>query len=91
VTEPNENAEKHLWVRTLAKHGADRDALRRLVDYDHDEAETEYYEAASDPRYMLVERLQRRYRAMYRRRLRHRRDGWPVTPGSLLVTHAPGP
>lgn len=46
--------------------------LARLVEADHDEAETEYYEAAADPTFVTIERDQRRFRAMFRRRVRHR-------------------
>ena len=43
-----------------------------LIEMDHDEAETEYYEGAADPTFVQIEREQRRYRGMFRRRLRHR-------------------
>jgi hypothetical protein len=49
-----------------------REQLARLVDGDHDDAETEYYEAAADPTFVAIERDQRRFRAMFRRRVRHR-------------------
>jgi hypothetical protein len=49
-----------------------REDLARLVEEDHDEAETEYYEAAADPTFVTIERDQRRFRAMFRRRVRHR-------------------
>ena len=52
----------------------DHVALGRLVDEDHDEAETAYYEAAADPTHVAVETAQRQYRGMIRRRLRRRRD-----------------
>jgi hypothetical protein len=45
-----------------------------LVDEDHDEAETSYYEAFADPTYVAVETAKRQYRGMIRRRLRRRRD-----------------
>ena len=68
----NGDFEKRVWVSHLPAGEATKDALARLVDRDHDEAETEYYEAASDPEYEAIERAQRRYRGMFRRRLRHR-------------------
>jgi hypothetical protein len=37
------------------------EALGRVVDEDHDEAGTEYYEHFSDPTNVTVERAQRRY------------------------------
>jgi hypothetical protein len=72
--EHDSNAEKRLWVSGLPKHGADKDALAELVDEDHDAAETEHYENAADPTYLAVETARRRYRAMFRRRLRHLPD-----------------
>ena len=46
-------------------------SLGHVVDVDHDAAEEAYYEAAADPQFVQIEREQRRYREMFRRRLRH--------------------
>jgi hypothetical protein len=67
-----EHSEKAGWVRRLPNGAPMRNDLARLVDSDYDEAETEYYEAASDPTFVSIERDQRRFRAMFRRRIRHR-------------------
>jgi hypothetical protein len=63
--------EKSAWVNSLPKHGSSAEDLARLVEEDGDEGETEFYEAAADPTNLQNERDQRRYRGMYRRRLRH--------------------
>ena len=56
----------------MRRHGSDAQDLAALVDEDADPAEVALYEAASDPIALQNERDQRRYRAMYRRRLRRR-------------------
>ena len=66
-----EDPEKSSWVGRLPSGETNKKALGPLVDEDHDEAETEYYEHFSDPATLTVEQAQRRYRGMYRRRLRH--------------------
>jgi hypothetical protein len=69
------NAERRLRVSQQASEARRRQGRPRpIVEDDHDEAETEYYESAADPTYVAIERSRRRYRAMFRRRLRHRRD-----------------
>jgi hypothetical protein len=67
-----QRTEKAGWVQRLPNGAPMREDLARLVDSDHDEAETDYYEGASDPTYVAIERDQRRFRAMFRRRTRHR-------------------
>lgn len=59
------------WVDRLPQGPPDKDVLGRLVEHDHDEAETEYYEDAADPLYVHLETQRRRYRGAFRRRLRH--------------------
>ena len=66
-----EKPEKSAWVNALPKHGSDAADLAKLVEEDGDPAETAYYEAAAEPVRVQNEQEQRRYRAMYRRRLRH--------------------
>jgi hypothetical protein len=66
-------SDKAAWVERLPRGEALKDGLARLVEEDGDAAETEYYEAAADPTFVATEREQRRYRGMFRRRLRHRR------------------
>jgi len=68
------HSEKELWSRSFPVGAPDNETLGELVDEDHDPAESEYYEAASDPTYVLIERQRRRFRGMLRRRLRHRSD-----------------
>ena len=75
-----EQPEKSAWVRRLRRHGSDADDLAALVEQDNDPFETSLYEDAADPTAVANEREQRRYRGMYRRRLRHlqgkkRQDG----------------
>lgn len=67
-----EHSDKAAWVSRLPNGPPMREDLARLVEEDHDEAETEYYEAAADPTFVTIERDQRRFRAMLRRRIRHR-------------------
>ncbi len=70
-------SEKALWVESLPRRATSKQDLACLVETDHDEAETEYYECAADPSAVQNERGQARYRSMYRRRRRHleaRRD-----------------
>jgi hypothetical protein len=67
----DEVPEKSAWVRRLRRHGSDADDLAALVEQDGDPFETSLYEDAADPSSVTNERDQRRYRAMYRRRLRH--------------------
>lgn len=69
----SEQPEKSAWVRLLRRHGSDADDLAALVEQDSDPFETSLYEDAADPTAVANEREQRRYRAMYRRRLRHLR------------------
>ena len=64
-------SDKPLWVQSLPKHGSDAADLARLVEEDGDPAENSYYETVADPTYMQNEQDRRRYRGMYRRRLRH--------------------
>lgn len=52
----------------------DREDLGRLVDFDHDEAETEYYEQASDPLALAIDRAQRRNARQHARQLRRLRN-----------------
>ncbi len=66
--------EKWLWAERFARHGSSKDDLARLVEQDHDEAEVEFYEAAADPTFVLIEQEQRRYRGALRRRMRRRND-----------------
>jgi len=66
------DSEKQLWIRSFPAGKPDKDTLARLVEEDGDQAETEYYEHASDPTNVALEGAQRRYRGMMRRRLRHR-------------------
>ena len=67
-----EHSDKAAWVSQLPNGLPIREDLARLVEEDHDDAETEYYEAAADPTFVTIERDQRRFRAMFRRRVRHR-------------------
>ena len=67
-----EHSDKAAWVSRLPNGPPMREDLARLVEEDHDEAETEYYEAVADPTFVTIERDQRRFRAMFRRRVRHR-------------------
>ena len=67
-----EQSDKAAWVSRLPNGPPMREDLARLVEEDHDEAETEYYESAADPTFVAIERDQRRFRAMFRRRVRHR-------------------
>lgn len=64
---------KLAWTEAFPSGTPDHVVLGRLVDEDHDEAETDYYEAAADPTHIAVETAQRQYRGMIRRRLRRRR------------------
>nr|WP_189081997.1 hypothetical protein [Mangrovihabitans endophyticus] len=48
----------------------DAETLARLVAYDHDEFETELYEAAADPDAQALDDAQRSYAGQYRRRVR---------------------
>jgi hypothetical protein len=73
-TVSTEDPDKSAWVGELPSGEPDRKSLGPLVDEGHDAAETEYYEHASDPTTVTVEQAQRRYRGMYRRRLRHLGD-----------------
>jgi hypothetical protein len=66
------HTEKELWSRSFPVGAPDKEALGKIVEEDHDPAETDYYEAVADPTYVLIERTQRRFRGMLRRRLRHR-------------------
>ena len=67
-----EHSAKAAWVSRLPDGPPMWKDLARLVEEHHDEAETEYYEAAADPTFVAIERDQRRFRAMFRRRVRHR-------------------
>jgi hypothetical protein len=66
-----EKPEKSAWVNALPKHGSSAADFGKVVEEDGDAAETEYYDLAADPTYVRNEQDQRRYRGMYRRRLRH--------------------
>jgi hypothetical protein len=58
------------WVSRLPKDSM-KESMRALADSD-DEAERSYYESAADPTADANDRSRRRFRAMYRRRIRHR-------------------
>jgi hypothetical protein len=68
------HSEKELWSRAFPLGAPDKETLAKLVEEDHDPAESEYYEAVADPTYVLVEQQRRRFRGMLRRRLRHRAE-----------------
>lgn len=59
------------WVAGLPVGEPAKASLGRVVDVDHDAAEEAYYETVADPQFVQIEREQRRYREMFRRRLRH--------------------
>jgi len=63
-------SEKLAWAQDFPRGAPMKGGIAALVDRDHDEAETEYYEAAADPTFVTTEREQRRYRGMLMRRLR---------------------
>lgn len=67
------DSDKMPWVEQLPRGKPAKDSLARLIEVAHDEAEVSYYEAVADPTYVAVERQRRRYREMFRRRLRHLR------------------
>lgn len=73
MPDPSESA-KAEWVSRLPNGPASKDDLARLVDEDsaRDAAEVGYYESAADPTFALLETQERRFRAQFRRRLRHR-------------------
>ena len=48
----------------------DRQDLGRLIDIDHDDAEMEYFEHASDPLALALDRAQRREARQHARQLR---------------------
>ncbi len=58
-----EHSDKAAWVSRLPNGPQMRQDLAWLVEEDHDEAETEYYEAVADPTFVTIERDQRRFRA----------------------------
>ncbi|MGA2835049.1 MAG: hypothetical protein ABSF84_00485 [Acidimicrobiales bacterium] len=71
-------SEKHLWAQSFPMAEPMKDALGRLVEESHDDAETEYYDDFADPTFVAVESSQRRYRGMLNRRMRHLRSrGYP--------------
>ncbi|MFI6887783.1 hypothetical protein [Streptosporangium canum] len=61
-------------VRARGSIEQDREALARLIEYDHDPFETELYESFSDPQNRLVDRAERSYAGQYDRRLRRLRE-----------------
>ena len=61
-------------VRARGSIERDREALARLIEYDHDPFETEMYEISSDPQNRLVDRAERSYAGQYERRLRRLRE-----------------
>jgi hypothetical protein len=68
------DAPKSSWVISFPGAPPDKDGLGRIVDEDggRDDAENSYYEAAADPRFVLLEQARRRFRGQYLRRLRRR-------------------
>lgn len=66
-----EDSPKAGWVEGLPVGEPAKASLGRLVDIDHDPAEETFYEAAADPQFVQLERQQRQFREMFRRRLRH--------------------
>lgn len=75
---PEVGGPKSEWVQYLPTGEPARFGLARLVESDggRDSAENHYYEAASDPDFVRLERTQRRFRGQYLRRVRRlsRRD-----------------
>jgi len=67
VSEPEQP--KAWWAFRLPKDSM-KESMRPLAD-STDEAEMAYYEWAADPTADANDRAKRRFRAMYRRRLRH--------------------
>jgi hypothetical protein len=62
-----------LWRHQRARRpplAQDAEALGRLVDADHDPAETSYYEAAADADAQALDDAQRSHAGQYLRRLR---------------------
>jgi hypothetical protein len=68
----SELSHKSEWVDQLDVGEPAKTVLGRLVDLDHDEFEEQLYDTAADPQSVLVEQQRRRYREMFRRRMRHR-------------------
>ncbi len=65
------------WREQIRARGSieqDREALARLIEYDHDPFETELYESFSDPQNRLIDRAERSYAGQYDRRLRRLRE-----------------
>lgn len=72
-----EDVSGHLWREQVAKRlplDQDAQALGRLVEDDHDPAETTYYEAVADPDAQVLDKAQRSYAGQYRRRQRRLRE-----------------
>jgi hypothetical protein len=70
--DPVEETSKLGWVMDLPAGTPDREVLAELVEADHDEFETQLYEAFADPEFVAIDREKRRYRGQFMRRLRHR-------------------
>lgn len=64
----------HEQVRARGSIEQDREALARMIEYDHDPFETALYESSSDPQNRLVDRAERSYAGQYDRRLRRLRE-----------------
>ena len=75
IADLRDESPKSVWVNGLPVGEPAKASLGRLVDVDHDAAEESYYESAADPLFVQIEREQRRYREMFRRRLRHLKAG----------------
>jgi hypothetical protein len=69
---PEVGGPKSEWVQYLPSGEPARFGLARLVESDdgRDDAENYYYEQASDPDFVRLERAQRRFRGQYLRRVR---------------------
>jgi hypothetical protein len=65
-----------VWVLMLPARQPEKVPLARIVDADggRDEAENSYYEWASDPNFVRLEKAQRQFRGQYLRRLRRLRE-----------------
>lgn len=62
------------WAFQVPPGPPARQVLAWLVDRDRgrDDAENDYFESANDPQAVLQDDQQRRFRAQFRRRIRHR-------------------
>jgi hypothetical protein len=73
VTTVGEQSPKEEWVVKLPRWRDSQDSLAEGLDIDLDDVHLDVYDDLMDPEHRALETARLRFRAAFRRRMRHRR------------------